>query len=122
MYMAEINNKISGKVFRGKREGSKIGFPTANIHIQETIEPGIYAGYANIDAAEKLKSMFYVDNDVLECHIFDFPKNDLYESEISVEILHKIRGVQEFTSLEEAKYQISKDEIEARKWFKSRED
>lgn len=110
--------KITGKVFRGKREGSKIGFPTANIHIQETIEPGIYVGYASLDAGEKLKSMIYTANDVLECHIFDFPKKDLYENEISVEILHKIRGAQKFTGLKEAREQIKKDEYEAREWFK----
>lgn len=110
--------KISGKVFRGKREGSKIGFPTANIHVQGTIDPGIYAGYANLKDAEKLKSMIYVANDVLECHIFDFPKKDLYKNEISVEILHKIRGAQKFTGLKEAQEQINKDEYEAREWFK----
>lgn len=124
--------KISGKVFRGEREGSKIGFPTANIRAENNMEPGIYAGYSTLDESaivatkiKNLKSLFYIsksDNSLIECHILDFPKRDLYDSEISVEILYKLRDVQEFASLKAASEQIKKDELEARKWFKDNPD
>lgn len=118
--------KFKGIVFRGKREGSKIGYPTANIKVKSPPSPGIYAGFASVDSEDKssLGALFYIStkNDhIVECHILDFPKNDLYGKEISAETLHMIRGDQEFSNLDEARAQIKKDELEAREWFKNRE-
>jgi riboflavin kinase/FMN adenylyltransferase len=117
--------KLTGKVVRGKQEGTKIGFPTANIRTGKSSDPGIYAGYADLDDGSLInrKAIFYISQDnssVVECHILDFPKKDLYGDEITVEILHKLREVQEFSSLEEARAQIKKDELEAREWFSNR--
>lgn len=123
MYTVKLM-KIFGTVIKGKREGTKIGFPTANLKTEKAVEPGIYAGYVNLTAESLIdqKAIFYVSEDdsrIVECHILDFPKRDLYESEISVEILYKLRDVQEFASLKAASEQIKKDELIARKWFKN---
>lgn len=119
--------KFRGKVFKGNREGTKLGFPTANIRVAESIAPGIYAGYANLDedASNKQKTLFYVsknENNVIECHILDFPSRDLYDLEISGEILHKLRDVQRFSSLKEARKKIKQDEQEALEWFKNNQN
>ena len=46
--------------------------------------------------------------DVLEIHIPNWEKN-LYEKELEIEIIEKIRDEQKFKSLEELKTQIKKD-------------
>ncbi len=109
--------KFKGKVFKGKREGSATGYPTANIEIQQNIQPGIYTGYAGLSPGDKMESVIYIAGGILECHILDFSSKDLYGNEISVEISHKLRDAKKFSNLEEARQQIKKDEHEARKWF-----
>lgn len=114
--------RVTGKVFRGKREGTKIGFPTANIKINEDVEPGIFAGYADLpDGQSGLEALFYIaqnNKNVVECHILDFRSTDLYGLELSVEIAYKLRDDQDFANLEKTREQIKKDEQEGRKWFK----
>lgn len=120
MYMVEAM-KFQGRVVRGKREGTKIGFPTANIEVGKKIEPGIYTGFTSIlkTGPHDLPSMFYIaqNSQVIESHILDFQAADLYGREISVNLKYKIRDVQVFNNLETAKEQISRDEKLARKWF-----
>ena len=115
-----VDMKFNGKVIRGKREGTKIGFPTANIEVSENVASGIYAGYTSLDK-RNLPSIFYVaeSSSLIESHILDFPSQDLYGHEISVELSHKLRDVRQFSGLDEASKQIKKDELEAREWFKS---
>lgn len=122
--------RFVGKVIRGKREGTRIGFPTANLHVDHNIKPGIYAGFADLDPSDQnnlkdLNVLFYIPQDkkdLIECHILDFPKMDLYGREISIELIHKIRDVHEFSSLDEAARQIKIDEQTARDWFKENND
>ncbi len=115
--------KITGKILRGKREGTKIGFPTANIMADKDMKPGIYTGYASVPAGNstRLEAIFYIsdkNNRIAECHILDFPKKDLYDLKIEVDITYRLRNVQDFTDLDEARRQIKEDELEAREWFK----
>ena len=113
---------VTGKVIRGKKEGTKLGFPTANIHFDGSLEPGIYTGYTSIEQDGEVESIIYIAGRTLECHILDFPKQDLYDKQISVELLHKIREVQEFSGSEEAIEQIEEDIQKAREWFKNRKN
>jgi len=113
---------VTGKVVRGKQEGTKLGFPTANIHFNGSLEPGIYTGYASIENKDALESIIYIADSILECHILDFTKKDLYDQEISVEVLDKIRGVREFSGLDEAREQIKEDVQKARVWFRNRKN
>lgn len=115
--------KVQGKVVSGKREGTKLGFPTANIKITNDVLPGIYAGYAKLakDSSDDLEVLFYISADnksIIECHILDFPEKDLYGSDISVRIVHKLRNVRKFSGLEDAVQQINKDVQEGKEWFK----
>lgn len=115
---------FEGTIIRGKGEGAKTGFPTANIKIKKTVEPGIYAGYANLaeDNLTGLKALFYVpenENNLIESHILDFESRDLYDRKIAVRLIYKVRNTQKFSNIDDARRQIIKDEQKAREWFKN---
>ena len=113
------NYFFTGTVVKGKQLGRTIGFPTANIHIKEDYKlipkNGVYLvksllngkliyGMMNIGIRPTLKN----GNQTIEVHYLDF-KEDLYEQEITVEIIEFIREEHKFDSLEALKNQIQKD-------------
>lgn len=117
--------QIRGQVQRGKQRGGKeIGFPTANLHIDEedlvprtgvyvcqVISAGIrYGGVINIG----YNPTFGEETLVAETHIFDFNKN-IYGKPIKVNLLKFLREEVKFSSIKELSEQIAKDVIDAKK-------
>jgi riboflavin kinase/FMN adenylyltransferase len=105
--------KIKGKVIKGNHIATEIGFPTANIKLEEiSIDPGIYAGKVFV-GGEVYKSALYISNsalDILEAHLIDFG-GDLYGQEIDVEIYDKVRG--DFNIVDKTKlHEIIANDIE----------
>jgi riboflavin kinase / FMN adenylyltransferase len=115
------NYQISGNVIKGKQLGRTIGFPTANINLEENYKLipkfGVYIvksffenktifGIMNIG----LKPTFDEKNVTIEVHFLDF-NADLYNKKITVSILEFIREEQKFDGIDELKSQIEKDKI-----------
>ena len=113
------NYFFTGTVNKGKQLGRTIGFPTANIHIKEDYKlipkNGVYLvksflnekliyGIMNIGIRPTVNG----ENQTIEVHFIDFDQN-LYEQEITVEVLEFIRNEHKFDSLEALKNQIQKD-------------
>jgi riboflavin kinase/FMN adenylyltransferase len=110
---------ITGKVNRGDQIGRTIGYPTANILIEETYKlipaDGIFAVKVILDGQEH-KGMGYIGHRptingmtrTIEVNIFDFNK-DIYTQDIRMEFLHYVRGDIKFTSLEDLTIQLGKD-------------
>ena len=114
------NFMLTGEVVHGDGLGKKINFPTANIEIPETykiipkngvylvkaiINSEIYFGMMNIGVRPTIGG----ENKSLEIHFFNF-KDNIYNKTISVEIICKIRDEEEFSSIDELKIQLKKDE------------
>ena len=114
------NFMLTGEVVHGDGLGKKINFPTANIEIAETykiipkngvylvkaiINSEIYFGMMNIGVRPTIGGK----NKSLEIHFFNF-KDNIYNKTISVEIISKIRDEEEFSSIDELKIQLKKDE------------
>ncbi|MBR4155788.1 MAG: bifunctional riboflavin kinase/FAD synthetase [Bacteroidales bacterium] len=110
-----------GKVVSGNKIGREIGYRTANIDIDKEFRlietSGVYATYVDYEGKE-YKSMTYIgkkptiNNDEIEnieVHLFDFD-GDLYDKEIKVRFVKRIRGEQKFESLDALKKQIQIDE------------
>lgn len=110
---------ITGTVVQGKQLGRTINFPTANIKIQENyklipqngvyivksgIENKIVYGMMNIGFNPTVNGQ----NRSIEVHYFDF-NAELYDKEIQVSILHRIRSEQKFPSFDLLKEQLEKD-------------
>ena len=113
---------VTGIVVKGKQLGRTIGYPTANIFIEDKdkLIPkiGVYA--VNVEVENKrYKGMLNVgvnpttDNDnriKIEVNIFDFDK-DIYGASIKVEFVKWIRNEEKFANLEELKRALANDKI-----------
>lgn len=112
--------QIKGSIVSGYKVGRTLGFPTANIQINEPFKilPGIgvYAVWVQLQG-QQYKGMLYIgnrptlnngDNITLEVNILDF-SGDIYNSEIEVSFIYFIRGDIRFNTLEELKIQLEKD-------------
>jgi len=110
---------LDGLVIHGDKLGSTIGFPTANLQIEEAYKliPGIgvYAVKVNIDGYtyNGMMNIGYrptVDgqNKKIEVHILDFQQK-IYDKKICITFVKKIRDEKKFNSLNELKQQLMKD-------------
>ncbi len=103
------NYAIAGEVVVGNRLGKKIGFPTSNINIDESmVSPpnGVYVTkctyngecYPSITNVG-IKPTIGTYNKNVETHIFNFDK-ELYGKMIKVEFLDKLRDEKKFDSVD----------------------
>lgn len=110
--------KLKGKVVLGRRIGSTIGFPTANIDVREnSVLPKIGVYYTNVKWNNKVyRGITSVGNNptvngerlTIETNILDFSK-DIYDENIEVFFIKKIRDEKKFNSVEELANQLEKD-------------
>lgn len=113
---------ITGTVIRGDQIGRQIGYPTANIVIEERYKlipaDGIFAVYVIIDGKAH-KGMAYIGTRPtvngltrnIEVNIFDF-NQDIYNQRIRMEFIHFVRGDIKFSSLDELKVQLAQDKVD----------
>ena len=115
---------FSGKVIKGRQLGRKIEFPTANLEIvpNRKLIPanGVYAVNVIVDNAifngmmnigfrptvteEKVRT--------IEVHLFEFD-NDLYDKEIKVRMITRIRDEVRFNGIDELRERLKIDKLEA---------
>ena len=121
------NFSITGKVVQGNKIGSSIGYPTANIEIdnQWKILPknGVYAvkillknqqyfGMLNLGNRPSISD----DSFAIEVHLFDFNAT-IYNEELKIEFIQRIRDEQQFSDLEKLKSQLKIDAINCKQIF-----
>ncbi|MES2805408.1 MAG: bifunctional riboflavin kinase/FAD synthetase [Bacteroidota bacterium] len=113
------NYFLTGSIIQGKQLGRTIGFPTANLKIEENYklipQNGVYIVKSIIDGQNVFGMMNIGFNPTvdgqkqsIEIHYFDF-NADLYNQKISVSILQRIRSEQKFESVDLLKEQLEKD-------------
>ena len=106
-----------GVVEKGKKYGQKLGFPTANIGLQEPVEGGIYAARAWVSNTEYAAAVFVdAKRNVLEAYLLDFT-GDIYGGELRVELLKKLRESKQFDDEDELKRAIEDDVAQVRDIF-----
>jgi riboflavin kinase/FMN adenylyltransferase len=110
---------FSGTVVSGDRRGRTIGYPTANLSVDDSgkLMPadGVYAVRAGIDGDSYLGMMNIgtrptVDGarHATEVHLFDFDE-DIYGRRMEVYVMARIRGERRFPGLEGLRQQLSED-------------
>ncbi|RJQ68469.1 MAG: bifunctional riboflavin kinase/FAD synthetase [Desulfobacteraceae bacterium] len=115
--------QIGGVVAAGRNRGGRLlGFPTANIVLQDELCPkqGIYAvtvdhaqrtyqGVANIGYSPTFDDHIFT----VEVHILDFQQN-IYNDPIRINFIRRLRDEEKFDSIDALTAQIHKDVARAR--------
>lgn len=118
---------ITGKVVEGNKIGRKIGFPTANIELEDEyklitamgvyacrVEYGnkVYLGMGNIGYRPTINK----SDLTIEVHIFDFDR-EIYGETITIFFVDRIRDEIKFESLEALRQQLIRDRVKVKKLF-----
>lgn len=120
---------ITGTVIKGKGLGRTIAFPTANIKITATYKlipsDGVYVVKSSVQNKTVFGMMNIGTNPTVdgktrsvEVHFFNFNK-DIYNSELKVEFLKRLRNEQKFQNIEALKSQLEIDMENASAFIKS---
>lgn len=116
---------ITGKVIKGDQLGRQLGYPTANLLIEEKYklipDDGIFAVKVHINDAI-YKGMAYIGQRPtingmtrnIEVNIFDFDE-DIYNQTIRMDFHYYVRGDIKFASLDELVIQLGKDKVDVSK-------
>jgi len=109
---------VDGRVIAGAGRGIELGFPTANLDIDPDHAlpaEGVYATWAYIDdkAYQSLTNIgkrptFGSSERIVEVYLLDYHAY-LYERELKIDIIERLRGEKQFGSAEELKKQITED-------------
>lgn len=119
--------EMSGIVGHGKRNGHRLGYPTANlISFDQKVIPkiGVYATKTKVNGIwyDSMTSVGYNltvtdENKIfIESNIFDFNAN-IYDQPITIKWYKYIRDEIKFDSLDELKEQLKKDEQLIKQYF-----
>lgn len=131
--------EIEGRVEKGDQRGRTIGFPTANIGLDDYLRPatGVYAVRAGLDEPEEgariegarvetvwhdavanlgRRPTFGGDDLLLEVHVFDFD-GDLYGRHLRVSLVEHLRPERRFDGIEALRAQIAEDGSRAREYL-----
>ncbi len=110
---------ITGRVVVGKSIGRNLGFPTANIEVDDHYKliaaGGVYACrvHHNGQVYKGMSNIGFrptVDHGdlTIEVHIFDFNQS-IYDQQITIDFVDRMRDERKFESLEALKQQLTKD-------------
>ena len=112
--------KFTGIVQKGGETAGKLGFPTANIPFVNDSVSGVFAARVKV-GEEEYDAVVFADNVqmVLEAHVLDFDA-DLYNWNISIELLEKIRDRKKFADEADTKEWLQKDVNAVRAYFKKK--
>lgn len=113
---------ITGKVIRGNQIGRQIGYPTANLLVEEGYKlipaDGIFAATVQLND-ETFQGMAYIGHRPtingmtrnIEVNIFDFNR-DIYNQTLQMNFIHFVRHDVKFSSLEGLKDQLAQDKLD----------
>ncbi|WP_461532484.1 bifunctional riboflavin kinase/FAD synthetase [Sinomicrobium sp.] len=118
---------LTGEVVRGKGLGRQMGYPTANLHIEESYKlipaKGVYVVKSKIDGKEVYGMMSIGlnptvggDRQTIETYFFDFDR-DIYGKKIQIDMLKRLRDEERFDSVEILVEQLGKDRENALKYI-----
>ncbi len=109
---------MTGQVMRGKQNGRRMGFPTANLSYSPNAAvpaDGVYAGITEYKG-HKYKSVINIGENptfngtsrTIESHMLDFD-SDIYGESIRIYFIKRLRGCVKFNTVSELVEQIKRD-------------
>lgn len=119
---------VMGTIVHGDARGRSIGFPTANVALENAVlpPPGVYAVEAVLDGSTHpavanlgTRPTFTDDRKlVLEVHVMDFA-GDLYGRELELTFRRFLREERRFANVDALVQQITQDVAQARSVFEA---
>lgn len=120
---------VEGIVQHGDKRGRELGFPTANLMIDDKMgKDGVWAGTVELESGDVLAAAvslgrrvtFYERDGVrlLEAHLLDFG-GDLYDQRIVVVLHRLLRPQQRFDGVDALVEQMHRDIDDTRTWAES---
>ncbi|MEN8192159.1 MAG: bifunctional riboflavin kinase/FAD synthetase [Bacteroidota bacterium] len=118
--LLERNYCFHGKVVKGVSRGTILGFPTANINVENNRKLIPQNGVYVVECKVQDKKIYGVMNIglrptfadtkevIIEVHLIEF-NEDIYGEEVRVSVLKRLRDEKKFESKEELIYQIERD-------------
>jgi riboflavin kinase/FMN adenylyltransferase len=119
---------VAGKVVHGRKLGRKLDMPTANIALQSRLlpPPGVLLVETHIQGIPSWKRLPGIANLgrrptvnegqdselLLEVHLLNWD-GDLYDQNLQVSLIHRLREEKKFNGLDELKEQIRRDRNQA---------
>ncbi|WP_332641676.1 bifunctional riboflavin kinase/FAD synthetase [Aeromicrobium sp.] len=118
-------HEVSGVVARGDQRGRELGFPTANVPVDESyaVPPdGVYAGWVVPAGSERLPAAISIGTNPtfdgverrVESYVLDRTDLDLYDELIRVELVDRLRGMVKYEGIEPLIEQMNQDVVDAR--------
>ena len=114
------------KVSSAKHNGTRMGFPTANIvqnPLRHPLANGVYATKVEIDGREYVsmtnvgsKPTFNDFEKNVETHVIDFSGN-LYGKDIKLKFFERLRDIKAFESVDKLREQLTIDEQRVKTLF-----
>lgn len=124
--------RLSGTVAAGYQEGRKLGYPTANLQINDTSvlipHTGIYITEVELEGHPGLlpamtdvgyRPTFGTFGLTVETHILDF-QADIYGKSMTVAFLKRLREEEKYDTLSQLVAQLRLDEAATRAYFRQR--
>lgn len=122
---------VDGMVVHGDQRGRTIGFPTANVDVsdlqflpadgvyvcQVTFSNKRFGAVTNVG----MRPTFDGLRRTVEAHLLDF-SGDIYNQQVRVDFLHRLRGEQKFNGVQELIAQITRDAQAARDWLQAQQN
>lgn len=120
--------QLKGRVVNGEHIGTGLGYPTANIELENSDkllpQAGVYAVWASIEDGQRMPAMMNIgcrptfngQRQTLEVNILDFSGN-LYGRTLTIGFVERVRSEQRFASSEELIAQLESDKAFVRNIF-----
>ncbi|KIP22592.1 Riboflavin biosynthesis protein ribF [Anoxybacillus ayderensis] len=123
--------EVTGTVIHGDKRGRTIGFPTANVALDDdymiprigvyavtvTIDDNTWTGVCNVGYKPTFHAQQQKDPSI-EVHLFDF-SSDIYGAHVCIQWHKRLRDERAFSSVDELVEQIHRDAQAAREYFQN---
>jgi riboflavin kinase/FMN adenylyltransferase len=117
--------QLSGIVTAFQGNGRKLGYPTANIASNTSLEDGVYFGYATLGKYSDYPCEIFIGKPItmgnserrVEAHILSIEDKDYYGRRIELSVIFFHRSNIKFDSMEALISAMQADEVAAKSWF-----
>lgn len=125
--------QLQGSVTQGQQLGRTIGFPTANLKLEQDYKlvpkvgvyavkvqtpQGFYMGMCNIGVRPTVSEL---QQQSIEVHLLNF-QGDLYEHSLTLTFVQRLRDEQKFSDIEALKAQLARDHEATLAYFNQHAD